>query len=267
MSNCEQLKHDLPLYFDGVLSQDELSAIDEHLVTCPVCRQKLADVRSITQSLRLMPAVAVPRGLAASLRSKILPDHEPGGFHPVFRFVEPPRNWFRVWLLPSLAGGMATLLAGITVIWFMVGQSRPEMAFPSRPASSTGSSSTVFVAGGVPSRQEFVSSRRPVAGESPSLNPQGALVALTETFAGKEFQDDEVVVVADVFQNGSAKIAEVVEPSHNKRAVRDLETAFESELAYAPFVPADVDSRPETMRVILKIRSINVYANAGVTNP
>jgi hypothetical protein len=90
---------------------------------------------------------------------------------------------------------------------------------------------------------------------------------LTETLVGKDLQDDEVVVVADVFENGSARIAEVVEPSRDKKAVKQLETAFESELAYAPFVPADVDARPETMRVIFKIRSINVYANAGATNP
>ena len=267
MSNCEQIKNDLPLYFDGVLSPGERSAIDSHLVNCPLCRQRLADHRSITMSLRAMPAAAVPEKLAASIRARVLPEFDRSGFHPVFRFVETPRNWFQVWLMPSVAGCVATVLAGITVIWFMVGQTRPEMAFSTSPNLSYSGSAPVFVAGGAPTSLEFVNSRRPVSTESPSLNPQGALVALTETLAGKELKDDEVVVVADVFENGSARIAKVVEPSRDKRAVKQLETAFESELAYAPFVPADIDSRPETMRVVLKIRSINVYANAGASNP
>lgn len=267
MSNCEQLKHDLPLYFDGVLSPEERTVVDSHLVQCPLCRQKIADLRSITRSLRQMPAAAVPEGLAASLRSRIIPDLGFGTFHPVFRFVDTPRNWFHVWLMPSLAGGLATVLAGVTVIWFMVGQNRPEMAFESKPSTSAATASPVFVAGGSPSSREFVSSRKPVSGESPSLNPQGALVALTETLVGKDLQDDEVVVVADVFENGSARIAQVVEPSRDKKAVKQLETAFESELAYAPFVPAEADARPETMRVIFKIRSINVYASSGASNP
>jgi hypothetical protein len=264
MSNCEQFKHDLPLYFDGVLSPEERSAIDSHLVQCPLCRQRVADLNSITRSLRQMPAAPMPEGLARSLRNRIIPELDRGAFHPVFRFVETPRNWVEVWLVPSLAGGLATVLAGITVIWFMVGQTRPEMTFTQTPSAIE---APIFVAGGAPSSSEFVSSRKPVSGESPSLNPQGALVALTETLVGKDLQDDEVVVVADVFENGSARIAEVVEPSRDKKAVKQLETAFESELAYAPFVPADVDARPETMRVIFKIRSINVYANAGATNP
>jgi hypothetical protein len=265
MSNCDQFRYDLPVYFDGVISPDERGAVDSHLAACPVCRQRLEDIRTIGQALGRMPAPTVPVGLAASLRNDIIPEFDRGGVHPVFRFVETPRNWVRVWLMPSVAGCLATVLTGVTVIWFMVGQTRPEMAFKS--PTLQGGSSPVFVAGGAPSRAEFVSSRKPVAAESPSLNPEGALIALTETLAGKDLQDDEVVVVADVFENGSARIAKVVEPSHDKHAVRELETAFESELAYAPFVPAEIDSRPETMRVIFKIRSINVYANAGATTP
>jgi hypothetical protein len=75
-------------------------------------------------------------------------------------------------------------------------------------------------------------------------------------------KDDEVVVVAEVFGNGLAKIDEVVEPSRNRRAVTELEKALDSDPSFAPFVPAEVDKRPESVKVIFKIQSVNV--NTGV---
>ena len=72
-------------------------------------------------------------------------------------------------------------------------------------------------------------------------------------------RDDEVTVVADVFGNGLAQIAEVVEPSRDERAVEELERALQSDPSYAPFVPANMDQRSsETIRVVLKIQSVNV---------
>lgn len=270
MSNCEQFKLDLPLYFDDVLAPEERSAIDSHLSTCPLCRQKIEDMQSIRLSLRNMPAVPIPDGLAASLQAKLLPDLQTHAFHPVFRLVEAPRNWVQVWLMPSVAGGFVTMMVGASLLWFMVGHTRPTP--PTGPeivltGSGIGTDTPVFLAGGPPSVEEFANSRRMVAAESPSLNPQGALVSLTETLLGKELPDDEVVVVADVYENGSARIAQVVEPSHDRKAVKQLERALESELAYAPFVPAELDARPATMQVIFKIRSVNVYANSGATSP
>jgi hypothetical protein len=74
--------------------------------------------------------------------------------------------------------------------------------------------------------------------------------------------DDEVTVVADVFGNGLAQIAEVVEPSADRRAVEQLQKALESDPAYAPFVPANMDHRSGTIRVILKIQNVNVSTRA-----
>ena len=48
------------------------------------------------------------------------------------------------------------------------------------------------------SPSSYARSRTDVSGESPSINPQGALVALTRSLVRGEMRDDEVVVVADV---------------------------------------------------------------------
>ncbi len=71
-------------------------------------------------------------------------------------------------------------------------------------------------------------------------------------------KDDEVVVVADVFSSGLARVAEVVEPSHNTQAVLELEKALASDPAFAPFVPSRIETRPDSVRVVLKFQSVNV---------
>lgn len=108
------------------------------------------------------------------------------------------------------------------------------------------------------SPSEYANTRLAISGESPSVNPQGALVALTRSLVRGEMKDEEVVVVADVFGNGLARIAEVVEPPADDRAIEQLEKALESDPVYAPFVPASFDGRSENMRVILKIQNVNV---------
>ena len=112
----------------------------------------------------------------------------------------------------------------------------------------------------------YANTRLAFAGESPSINPQGALVALTKSLVRGEMKDDEVVVVADVFGNGLAQIAEVVEPSSDRDAVMELQKALQSDPAYAPFVPANLDQRSETIRVVLKIQNVNVHTRLGNTS-
>jgi hypothetical protein len=80
-------------------------------------------------------------------------------------------------------------------------------------------------------------------------------------------KDDEVVVVADVFGNGLAQIAEVVEPSRDRRAVAELQKALESDPSYAAFVPSEMENRPESVRVILKFQSVDVSTKISVRKP
>ncbi len=84
------------------------------------------------------------------------------------------------------------------------------------------------------SAADFAAARISVSGNSPSVNPQGALIALTKSIMRGKMKDDEVVVVADVFGSGLAQIAEVVEPSKDINAVRELEKALKNNPDYAP---------------------------------
>ena len=75
-------------------------------------------------------------------------------------------------------------------------------------------------------------------------------------------KDDEVVVVADVFSNGLARVTEVVEPSRDRFAIGELEKAFQSDSAYAPFVPSTMENRADSVRVVLKFQSVDVSTSS-----
>jgi hypothetical protein len=102
--------------------------------------------------------------------------------------------------------------------------------------------------------------RAPDGRESPTLNPRGALAALTLAPARDgNPDDDDMIGVVDVYGNGRASLAEVVEPPRNRRMVEDLQDALRKNAA---FVPASFDNRPQTMRVVFVLQKMNVAENS-----
>ena len=260
MTKCEELQFDLPLYFDGRLSQDERNAIDTHLPECPLCRQKLSEFEDLASGFKSIPKFAVPEDLIdairVSVRSKLATAPVAGS--PVFGLIDRRRGWMDIWLMPAMAGTAATLVIGLALLSFVV--SSPQVPLTAYESSrGSGSYETpIFLANNDLSPENYAGTRLAIANESPSVNPRGALVALTRSLVRGEMRDDEVVVVADVFGNGLARIAEVVEPSHDVRAIEELQKALQSDPAFAPFVPANMDQRSDNIRVILKIQNVNV---------
>jgi hypothetical protein len=258
MTKCEELQFDLPLYFDGSLSTEERSAVDAHLPECPLCRQKLSEFETLSSSLKAVPRLTASEDLVGSIRASVAAQLAPIANPPAFRLIDRRRNWTEIWLVPSSVGAFATLVIGFGLLTFILSAPpQPLIAVytPDRPASDT----TRLVASSYDiTPDEYANSRLAVAGESPSINPRGALVALTKSLVRGEMHDDEVVVVADVFGNGLAEIAEVVEPSHDRKAIEELQRALQSDPSFAPFVPASKDQRGNTVRVVLKIQNVNV---------
>ena len=262
MTKCEELQFDLPLYFDGSLNADERSAVDAHLPECPLCRQKLSEFEELFYGLRSIPRHSAPSDLVNAIRASVGAQLAPVAGHPSFSLIDRQRAWADIWLVPSTAGAMATLVLGFTLLSFMLSSSPiPLSAYePSRGSNDV----PVFLASNPDlSPDEYAGSRRAISGESPSINPRGALVALTKSLVRGEMHDDEVVVVADVFSNGLAQIAEVVEPSRDRRAVEELERALQSDPSLSPFVTSDMDQRPpDPVRVVLKIQNVNVNTSS-----
>jgi hypothetical protein len=262
MTKCEELQFDLPLYFDGSLKPDERSTIDEHLPECPLCRQKLSEFEELSLGLKSLPRFAISDDLVGAIRVSAAAHLAPAWGSPIFRLIDRRRRWADVWLMPSMMGSAATVIFGLALLSFVV-SSPPVPLSASSQAGGDGETRIFLARDPELSPDEYASSRLAIAGESPSINPQGALVALTRSLVRGEMRDDEVVVVADVFGNGLAQIAEVVEPSHDQRAVEQLQQALQSDPAFAPFVPATLDQRSNSIRVILKIQNVNVSTRQG----
>ena len=175
---------------------------------------------------------------------------------------------YQMWLMSYTVGAVASLILGFGFLW-MILLSGPGVGRGTNVAENDARFRTqvltVNSAPGHPknhssdlSPTDYAHARSSIASESPSINPNGSLIELTKSLVKGEMRDDEVVVVADVFENGSAQIAEVVEPSRNENAVDELARAFDYETANAPFVPATLDRRSDTIRVVLKIQSVDV---------
>lgn len=269
---CENLQFNLSVYLDDCLIEQERAVVDEHLAHCPLCRQKLADFQDLRNALRVLPRPELPNNLLAAMRIRVARAAENN--QPKFSLLhrETFREWLQMRLMPYTVGTAASLILGLTLLWTLLSAvyipgKNTELAKIEPPTKATvlltNSNSVGFApeSGYELNAAEYANARLSISNGSPSLNPQGALVALTKSIVRGNMKDDEVVVVADVFGNGLAQIAEVVEPSSDVRAVSELEKALKNDPNFAPFVPASFDGRSETVRVIFKINRVDIKTN------
>ena len=261
---CENLQLNLPVYLDDILTVGERADVDEHLARCPLCRQKLADFQMMKRDLRVLVRPEMPNNLMMSMRNRVAQEAQS---NKTSIFTEDVRRWLQMRLMPYSVGAVASLVFGFSLLWMLLSSANNSLEFEMAKAEPNYKTTTMLTDSHsqLPtndyelSASDFAAARISVSGDSPSVNPQGALIALTKSIVRGKMKDDEVVVVADVFGSGLAQIAEVIEPSKDINAVRELEKALKTNPDYAPpFVPANLDQRSDTVRVVLRIQSVNV---------
>lgn len=266
---CSDLQSKLTFYSDGSLPNSEASTIKAHLEACPLCRQKNAEYRELSLVLSQLARPDISSALQSRLKTRIRTELRKSETSSIAIHSD-LREWFKMSVMPYGVGVAASLLIGFVVLSAMLRGGVPA----SEVASGTVQRSTQLVATNTDpfadrssyiSPIDFSNSRMAFANESPSLNPQGGLVAITKSLLRGEMKDDEVVVVADVFSNGLARISEVVESPRDIRTMSELEKALNSDPSFAPFVPAVMENRPENMRIVLKFKSVNV--STGIDRP
>ena len=239
---CEETRQSLSSYVDDCVSLSVRVAIDEHLDRCPVCRAEVAELRSLARSLSLMTRPVAPADLAISISDLLTIEAAarrqapPSWSYRILRFLEPR-------LMPYTVGSFASVI----MFFLMFTALRPHFV-ALREASLHHSG--VFVIGSIDPVYDLYSPEDFARSQSPSLNPDGRLAALTRRHAhsGNAPDVDDMIVVANVFSNGAASLAEVVTPPRDKRMLDEFESALRQDAA---FVPASVDRRPDTMRVVL----------------
>jgi len=259
---CEETRQSLSLYIDDCVSLPARVAIEEHLERCPVCRAEAVQLRSLKRSLSLLTPPSPPVDLALTISNALATEAaaqqqqpNPSLGHRIARFIEP-------WVMPYSAGSFASVL----MFFLMFIALRPHfVALREAAAQQRGGVLMIQTLDGgfdlyKPVTPEGLAAERgSVTVESPTLNPGGALAALTISYAGARANlrgdADDMIVVANVFSNGAASLADVVQPPRDKRMLDQFESALRQDAA---FVPASLDRRPDTMRVVFAVQKVDV---------
>jgi hypothetical protein len=246
---CEETQKSFSPYLDGVLAYASRAHVDEHLEVCPVCRQELARARSIMRSLANLERPLPPPGLAAAINDLLLIERAARRQQPTGSLPERFMRWLEPRLMPYTVGALASMILFVGLVNALRPQFRVlrELAIAARQASEEDAlDNSLFEGGGYDVTQ-------PV----PTINPNGALAALIRTPSqGGDDDADDMVIYADVFSNGAASLAGVVQPPRNPHLLDEVQEAFRRTPA---FVPASLDRRPQTMRVVISVSKVSVH--------
>jgi hypothetical protein len=261
--SCQETQQSLSLYVDDALPQSARGACDEHLRECPVCRAELAEMRSVSRALGALARPLPPADLASSINDALEIEAAARVRQPVLPPTVRLGRWLRPRLMPYTVGSFASVLL-FTVMFNALRPHMKALAEASLAAreAETASYRIIYIGAPGPDISEpitpelFAAGRAPVGVESPSLNPRGALAALTRSQShGHDEGEDDMIVVADVFSNGRASLADVVHPPRDRRMLDEFKDALRKNPA---FVPAYYDRRPETMRVVFVVQKVDV---------
>ena len=263
---CEETRQSLSLYVDDCVSLPARVAIDEHLDRCPVCRAEVAELRSLARGLGLMSRPTPPRDLAASISNALYIEAAARKQAPTPPLGQRILHFLQPRLMPYTVGTFASVI----MFFMMLTALRPHVVALREAAarqhavlmlgtddlSDEDLRSLGFYDLSRPVTDASLAAKRaPFGEESPSLDPQGALAAMTRSYAhpGESHPepDDDMLVAAYVFSNGSASLVDVVQPPRDLRMLDDFESALRQNAA---FVKASLDRRPDTMRVVFWCR-------------
>jgi hypothetical protein len=261
---CEETQQAFSLYVDDMLALPVRAACDEHLRQCPVCRAELIEMRSIIRGLGALPVPSPPADLASSISGLLMIEAAARRRQPALPLRVRVAEWLRPHLMPYTVGALASTLLFFGMFaalrtslmafrdWDNASRAAQEMSY--RILYLDGAESGYDINQPV-SAQSLSTQRAPFATESPSLNPRGALAALTRAQARTTDGDDDMIVVTDVFSNGNASLADVVQAPRDRRMLEEFQNALRQNPA---FVPASYDRRPQTMRVVFVIQKVDV---------
>jgi hypothetical protein len=258
--NCEETTQLLSQFIDDVLSLPVRVAVDEHLDRCPVCRAQAAQLRSVSRRLRSLTQPAVPSELGPAITASLMIEAAARRQSPKLSFRERAASWLEPRLMPYSVGSFASVILFASMFialsphFMALQQAARQLETVQVFRSNQGYDLNQPV-----SSEDFSAQRAPFAEQSPSLNPGGALAALTGSYAQPrpdvEQDSDHMIVVADVFSNGAASLADVVQAPRDRQMLADFEIALRQSAA---FVPASLDRRPDTMRVVFTVQKVDV---------
>ncbi|HKO96970.1 MAG TPA: zf-HC2 domain-containing protein [Pyrinomonadaceae bacterium] len=257
--NCEETKRLSSQYIDDVLSLPVRVGFEAHLDTCPVCRAEVLQLRSLSRSLAQLRPELPAADLVSAINDALMIEAAARRQSPKRSIGDTIRQWLEPRWMPYTIGSFASIILFVS----MFAGFRPHFIALQEAARQ----SNQFVSADMRlydlnqpvTPEDFSATRAPFAEQSPSLNPGGALAALTSSYArprANVYEDaDDMIVVADVFSNGAASLADVVQAPRDAQMLADFQVALRQSAA---FVPASLDRRPGTMRVVFSVQKVDV---------
>ena len=268
---CDEIQQLISLYVDDGLTPDERQTSYQHLEVCPVCRAHVAELRTLRSSLASLSRPSPPADLVPKISIALAAHAAETRARRNATTVDAINEWALKWLQPRPMRYAFSSLASIIIFTAVFAALRPHMialheatlAFEEVQISTTPDEYFLLVTEPYDitkpiSPESYAALRTPFNSESPSLNPNGALATLgwqVDRYRNNRDGEDNMVIVADVFTNGSASLANVVQAPRDRRVLEDFERALRKDAA---FVPAALDRRPETMRVVFSVQRVDV---------
>lgn len=234
---CEETQKSFSSYLDDALGADACEALTAHLGECPFCRQRLAETRAVVRGLSALARPAAPAGLARAISDALSIERAARVAQPRLPLWVVAARWIEPRVMPYTVGALTSALLFFT----LANALRPHMRLLRDLAQVVQEPSLSAVPA-------------PPGSDALSLNPSGDLLRLmSDTTRGEG--DDDITIVANVFSNGSASLQEVMQAPRDHRMLVEVEDALRRTPA---FVPASLDRRPQTMRVVLSLSKVNV---------
>jgi len=256
--SCEEIQQSLSSYVDDSLMLPVRVAVDEHLDKCPVCRNELVELRALTRGLSMLSRPQPPFGLAESINQALMIEAAARNQSSQISLADRVARFLEPRLMPYSIGWVASIILFVA----MFAGLRPHFQALHEAAAQSSAVYVVPASAGYDlykpvTSEDYAASRAPFAEQSPSLNPKGALATLTRSYAHPHNgQDaDDMLVVADVFSNGAASLVDVVHAPRDRQMLSDFQAALRRDAA---FVPASMDRRPDTMRVVFAVQKVDV---------
>jgi len=122
VKDCPRPEH-LYLYLEGELGPYPARKIEEHVETCPDCREALAERRLLHEAFTSLPPIEVPEDFARSVMDS-LPEPEPAGSAGLLGFYLLTGQGLSDFLLAfnrSLGTGFGRVLPGLAKLWKLAG--------------------------------------------------------------------------------------------------------------------------------------------------
>jgi anti-sigma factor RsiW len=265
--SCDAIQNSLSLYVDDGLTSTERDACYQHLEVCPVCRAHVDQLRSLRNGLAMLSKAAPPAELVPAINAALATKAAELRARRNDTTIDRVNDWALRWLQPRPMRYAFSSLASIIVFTAVFAALRPHMialheatvAFDR--VQMTVSDDLVITGYDITkpiSSESYAALRTPYNSQSPSLNPGGALAMLSWEVrpSHPSGSEDDMVIVADVFNDGSASLANVVQAPRDRRMLQEVENALRQDAA---FVPASLDRRPQSMRVVFSVQRVDVH--------